>query len=134
MGVALRHTQPSISPPAAANGKSCRSPCVRGVDKSRNPVFFFFSFRGQELVEEDIDWWSKYYASLSDYDKCGDYIERGYDKIIVCTYEIIVAFPWYFSSVSYELILALPIFILLWKYVVAFIECSLSHKVRKTQI
>lgn len=48
------------------------------------------------MVEEDIDWWSKYYASLSDYDKCGDYIERGYDKIIVCTYEIIVAFPWYF--------------------------------------
>ena len=91
---------------------------------------FFFSlfFRGQELVEEDIDWWSKYYASLSDYDKCGDYIERGYDKIIVCTYEIIVAFPWYFSSVSYELILVLPIFILLWKYVVAFIECSLPDK------
>lgn len=89
-------------------------------------LFFFFFFRGQELVEEDIDWWSKYYASLSDYDKCGDYIERGYDKIIVCTYEIIVAFPWYFSSVSYELILALPIFILLWKYVVAFIECSLQ--------
>ena len=95
MGVALRHAQPSISPPAAANGKSYRSPCVRVVNKSWNPVFFLF-FRGQELVEEDIDWWSKYYASLSDYDKCGDYIERGYDKIIVCTYEIIVAFPWYF--------------------------------------
>ena len=31
----------------------------------------------------DIDWWSKYYASISDYDKSGDYIERGYDKIIV---------------------------------------------------
>lgn len=134
MSVALRHTQPSISPPTAAIGKSYRSPCVRGVDKSWNPVFFFFFFRGQELVEEDIDWWSKYYASLSDYDKCGDYIERGYDKIIVCTYEIIVAFPWYFLSVSYELMLVLPIFILLWKYVVAFIECSLPHKVRKTQI
>ena len=134
MGVALQRTQPSISPPAAASGKSYRSPCVRDVDKSWNPVFFSFFFCGQELVEEDIDWWSKYYASLSDYDKCGDYIERGYDKIIVCTYEIIVAFPWYFSSVSYELILALPIFILLWKYVVAFIECSLPHKVRKTQI
>lgn len=41
-----------------------------------------------ELVEEDIDWWSKYYASLSDYDKCGDYIERGYDKIIVYEKEL----------------------------------------------
>ena len=37
----------------------------------------------QELVEEDIDWWSKYYASIGDYDKSGDYIERGYDKLIV---------------------------------------------------
>jgi len=34
-------------------------------------------------VEEDIDWWSKYYASIGDYDKSGDYIERGYDKILV---------------------------------------------------
>ena len=40
-------------------------------------------FCQQELVEEDIDWWSKYYASIGDYDKSGDYIERGYDKIIV---------------------------------------------------
>ena len=34
-------------------------------------------------MEEDIDWWSKYYASIGDYDKSGDYIERGYDKIVV---------------------------------------------------
>jgi len=40
-------------------------------------------FCQQELVEEDIDWWSKFYASIGDYDKSGDYIERGYDKMIV---------------------------------------------------
>ena len=44
-------------------------------------IFVFSS--EQELIEEDIDWWSKFYASVGDYDKCGDYIERGYDKIIV---------------------------------------------------
>ena len=41
-----------------------------------------FSFH-QEQVEEDIDWWSKFYASLGDYDKCGDYMNRGYDKLMV---------------------------------------------------
>ena len=40
-------------------------------------------FCQQELIEEDIDWWSKFYASIGDYDKSGDYIERGYDKMIV---------------------------------------------------
>jgi len=34
-------------------------------------------------MEVDIDWWSKYYASKEDYDKCGDYIEKGYDKFVV---------------------------------------------------
>lgn len=41
-----------------------------------------FSFH-QEQLEEDVDWWSKFYASLEDYDKCGDYISRGYDKLMV---------------------------------------------------
>lgn len=41
-----------------------------------------------ELIEEDIDWWSKYYASIGDYDKSGDYIERGYDKLIVYDKEL----------------------------------------------
>ena len=34
-------------------------------------------------MEADIDWWSKYYASMEDYDKCGDYIEKTYDKFVV---------------------------------------------------
>lgn len=34
-------------------------------------------------MEADIDWWSKYYASMEDYDKCGDYIEKAYDKFVV---------------------------------------------------
>ena len=41
------------------------------------------SFVLQELMEADIDWWSKYYASMEDYDKCGDYIEKAYDKFVV---------------------------------------------------
>lgn len=41
-----------------------------------------------ELLEEDIDWWSKFYASLGDYEKCGDYIIQGYDKIMVYDTEL----------------------------------------------
>ena len=33
--------------------------------------------------EEDLDWWSKYYASTGDLAKSGNYLEKGYDKIKV---------------------------------------------------
>ncbi|CAF0790229.1 unnamed protein product, partial [Didymodactylos carnosus] len=34
-------------------------------------------------VEEDIDWWSKYYASKGDYEKCGTYRAKGYETLTV---------------------------------------------------
>lgn len=57
--------------------------------KNTNLRSSFDPFCPQELIEEDIDWWSKFYASLGDYDKCGDYIERGYDKIVVRPYNFL---------------------------------------------
>ena len=35
------------------------------------------------FVEEDIDWWSKFYASTGDDRKCGSYLKKGYEKITV---------------------------------------------------
>ncbi|XP_061186415.1 myoferlin-like isoform X3 [Saccostrea echinata] len=35
------------------------------------------------VVEEEIDWWSKYYASTGQPHKCKKYVEKGHDKIEV---------------------------------------------------
>ncbi|XP_068709292.1 myoferlin-like isoform X2 [Montipora foliosa] len=39
--------------------------------------------KGSEQADEDIDWWSKFYASVGDNDKAGVYLDKGYDKIMV---------------------------------------------------
>lgn len=38
-----------------------------------------FSFKEEEIV----DWWSKFYASIGEYEKCGQYIKKGYDTLKV---------------------------------------------------
>ncbi|XP_033126409.1 myoferlin-like isoform X5 [Anneissia japonica] len=42
-----------------------------------------------DVLEEEIDWWSKYYGSIGDKEKCGSYLEKGYDtiKIFDCPLE-----------------------------------------------
>ena len=39
--------------------------------------------QASEAVDDDIDWWSKYYASIGDMEKCKQYLEYGYDTIQV---------------------------------------------------
>ncbi|XP_038071057.1 myoferlin-like isoform X3 [Patiria miniata] len=39
----------------------------------------------KEVNEDEIDWWSKYYASTDEVEKCGDYLERGYDTLEIYT-------------------------------------------------
>jgi hypothetical protein len=34
-------------------------------------------------MEQDIDWWSKYYASTGDVEKSEQYLSLGYDKLQV---------------------------------------------------
>ncbi|PIO28668.1 hypothetical protein AB205_0093600, partial [Aquarana catesbeiana] len=38
--------------------------------------------------EEFIDWWSKFYASIGEKDKCGTYLERGFDTLQVLETEL----------------------------------------------
>lgn len=42
-----------------------------------------FSFYFKELIEEDIDWWCKYYASMGSKKMCGSYLRKGYSKLVV---------------------------------------------------
>ncbi|XP_062859429.1 myoferlin [Trichomycterus rosablanca] len=37
----------------------------------------------QEKEKETIDWWSKFYASVGDHEKCGPYLQKGYDTLKV---------------------------------------------------
>ncbi|XP_031760541.1 myoferlin isoform X3 [Xenopus tropicalis] len=48
----------------------------------------------QEKEEEVVDWWSKYYASTGETEKCGQYIQKGYTtlKVYKCELENVSEF------------------------------------------
>ncbi|XP_068577997.1 myoferlin [Cebidichthys violaceus] len=41
-----------------------------------------------EMEEEAVDWWSKFYASVGDQEKCGPYLKKGYDTLHVFNREL----------------------------------------------
>uniref|UniRef100_A0A8B9KLI0 Myoferlin n=1 Tax=Astyanax mexicanus TaxID=7994 RepID=A0A8B9KLI0_ASTMX len=47
---------------------------------------FLFDIFVQE--KETIDWWSKFYASIGEHDKCGPYLQKGYDTLKVFENEL----------------------------------------------
>ncbi|XP_037400131.1 myoferlin isoform X3 [Pygocentrus nattereri] len=42
----------------------------------------------QEKETETIDWWSKFYASIGEHEKCGPYLQKGYDTLKVFNREL----------------------------------------------
>ncbi|XP_040924277.1 myoferlin isoform X2 [Betta splendens] len=60
------------------------------VTKMATPASFFHV----EKEKETIDWWSKFYASTGDLQKCGPYLKKGYDtlKVYDCELEDVADF------------------------------------------
>ncbi|XP_067908724.1 myoferlin-like [Heterodontus francisci] len=48
------------------------------------------AFRSSQAPKEDesIDWWSKFYASIGELERCGTYLQKGYDTLKVYTTEL----------------------------------------------
>uniref|UniRef100_A0A8C6YG32 Myoferlin n=1 Tax=Naja naja TaxID=35670 RepID=A0A8C6YG32_NAJNA len=40
------------------------------------------------IEKEVVDWWSKFYASIGDTEKCGQYVQKGYDTLKVYNCEL----------------------------------------------
>ncbi|XP_034049225.1 myoferlin-like isoform X2 [Thalassophryne amazonica] len=60
------------------------------VDKMAPPSSHFYA----EKEKETVDWWSKFYASVGDQEKCGPYLKKGYDtlKVYDCELESVQEF------------------------------------------
>lgn len=43
-----------------------------------------FQKKKEEVTDEFLDWWSKFYASIGDEGKCGEYLNKGHQKMTVC--------------------------------------------------
>ncbi|KAK9529891.1 hypothetical protein VZT92_011440 [Zoarces viviparus] len=54
------------------------------LNKMATPTSHFLD----EKEKETVDWWSKFYASTGDVQKCGPYLKKGYDKLKVYECEL----------------------------------------------
>lgn len=58
--------------------------CVIDVEDNQKPLL-----ESQTVKEDDsIDWWSKFYASVGEHDRCGKYLQKGYDMLKVYDTEL----------------------------------------------
>uniref|UniRef100_A0A663M8X4 Myoferlin n=1 Tax=Athene cunicularia TaxID=194338 RepID=A0A663M8X4_ATHCN len=52
---------------------------------TKEDITFLFAFFKEEEI---VDWWSKFYASVGEHEKCGQYMKKGYDTLKVYDCEL----------------------------------------------
>ncbi|XP_037592064.1 dysferlin isoform X26 [Cebus imitator] len=73
----------SISSPSLVvecGGQTVQSCVIRNLRKNPN---FDICTLFMEVEEEFIDWWSKFFASIGEREKCGSYLEKDFDTLKV---------------------------------------------------
>uniref|UniRef100_A0A8D0X3P8 Myoferlin n=1 Tax=Sus scrofa TaxID=9823 RepID=A0A8D0X3P8_PIG len=68
----------------------CLSSMSTALSKMASPTTVHLT----EKEEEIVDWWSKFYASTGEHEKCGQYIQKGYSKLKIydCELENVMEF------------------------------------------
>ncbi|XP_013884160.1 myoferlin [Austrofundulus limnaeus] len=80
--------------PYRRNSDICMSTRVAMITASQGHVVIDIDERAilkpelQTQKEDEVDWWSKFYASVGEQAKCGPYLKKGYDTLKVKTYSV----------------------------------------------
>ncbi|CAK7301884.1 MYOF [Vulpes lagopus] len=62
----------------------CLSSLSTALSKMASPTTVHLT----EKEEEIVDWWSKFYASTGEHEKCGQYVQKGYSKLKIYDCEL----------------------------------------------
>nr|XP_015100526.1 myoferlin isoform X1 [Vicugna pacos] len=62
----------------------CLSSVSAALSKMASPTTVHLT----EKEEEIVDWWSKFYASTGEHEKCGQYLQKGYSKLKIYNCEL----------------------------------------------
>uniref|UniRef100_I3KQ65 Myoferlin n=1 Tax=Oreochromis niloticus TaxID=8128 RepID=I3KQ65_ORENI len=74
--------------PYRLNNEICMSARVAMIAAAQGDVVIDMEGRPIVKTEEAVDWWSKFYASTGEQEKCGPYLKKGYDKLQVYNCEL----------------------------------------------